>query len=63
MSFSQDGLNTRALLSILRLEILGSKARSGARAMQASDIVSLKVSVSSTGMCLWSGEREKVGWH
>lgn len=57
----RDGLNTRALLSILRLEILCSRQDQEPRAIQASDIVSLKVSISSTGYVLVVRGKRRTG--
>lgn len=57
---SRDDLNTRAVLSILRLEILCSRQDQEPRATQGSDIISLKVSVSSTGYAyVVRGKREE----
>lgn len=58
---SRDGLNTRALLSILRLEILCSRQDQEAGAIPGSDTVALKVKYINNWVCLCGKGKEGMG--
>lgn len=56
---SKNGWNTRALQSILRVEILCSKQDQEPEAIQDSDVYLLNKVCHQQGMFMWSGEMEE----